>query len=88
MAGPVLGIALARRVWCYDLVTEPIGRIRARFGAGIRADEEFWSSRSDALYATLIELDAPAAIAPVNSSKRDRRGWVALRSRQLSFDFL
>lgn len=88
VAGPVLGIALARRVWCYDLVTEPIGRIRDRFGAGIRADEEFWSSRSDALYATLIELDAPAAIAPVNSSKRDRRGWVALRSRQLSFDFL
>jgi len=87
VSGPVLGIALARNVWCYDLVTEPIDRIRDRFGTGIRADEEYWSSRSQALYATLIELDVPAAIAPVYSGKRDRRGWVALRSRQTSFDF-
>jgi hypothetical protein len=87
VAGPICGLALARRIWCYDLVTEPIDRIRRRFGAGIRADDEFWSSRADALYATLIELDAPTSIAPVTCDKRDRRGWVSLRSRQMVFDF-
>lgn len=87
VAGPICGLALARRIWCYDLGTEPIDRIRHRFGAAIRADDEFWSSRADALYATLIELDAPASIAPVGCDKRDRRGWVSLRSRQMAFEF-
>lgn len=87
VAGPICGLVLARRTWCYDLTCEPIDRIRSRFGAGIGADDAFWSSRSDALYATLIELDTPASIAPVSCEKRDRRGWVSLRSRQMAFDF-
>jgi hypothetical protein len=87
VAGPICGIALARRTWCHDLISIPIGRIRDRFGAGIRADEAFWASRADALYATLIELDAVASIAPVSCDKRDRRGWVSLRPRQMTFDF-
>lgn len=87
VAGPICGLALARQIWCYDLGTEPIDRIRRRFGAGIRAEDEFWSSRADALYATLIELGVPASIAPVSCVKRDRRGWVSLRSRQMAFDF-
>jgi hypothetical protein len=87
VAGPICGIALARRIWCYDLIAEPIDRIRRRFGDGICADDRFWDSRADALYATLIELDAPAPIAPVSCDKRDRRGWVSLRSRQMSFNF-
>lgn len=87
VAGPICGIVLARRAWCYDLVTEPIDGIRDRFGSCICADDAFWASRADALYATLIELDTPAPIAPVKCEKRDRRGWVSLRSRQMAFDF-
>lgn len=87
VGGAVLGIALAKHVWCYDLAFEPIDRIRDRFGADICANEAFWSSRSDALYATLIEIDAPTEIDPMNSNKRDRRGWVTLRNWQLGFDF-
>lgn len=87
VSGPICGIALAGRTWCYHLISQPIDSIRQRFGGGIRADEEFWMSQSDALYATLIELHAPSRIAPVNCDKRDRRGWVALRSRQFTFDF-
>lgn len=87
VAGPICGLALARRTWCYDLAIEPIDRIRLRFGAGIGATDEFWASRVGALYATLIELDAMTSIRPVACNKRDRRGWVALRSRQIAFDF-
>lgn len=87
VAGPICGLALARRSWCYDLATEPLERIRLRFGADIAAGADFWAARDDALYATLIELDVPTAIGPVFCDKRDRRGWVALRSRQLAFAF-
>jgi hypothetical protein len=85
VAGPICGLALARRSWCYDLATEPIERIRIEFGAGIGAADDFWVAREDAQYATLIELDATTAIEPVPCDKRDRRGWVALRSRQMTF---
>ena len=87
VAGPICGLVRARRTWFYELATEPIESIRARFGAGICANDAFWISRADALYATLIELDAPVSIAPVSCDKRDRRGWVSLRSRQMAFDF-
>ena len=86
VAGPICGIALARRIWSYDLKTEPIGRIKERFGMRICADDAFWTSRTDALYATLIELDATVPIAPARCDKRDRRGWVSLKTRQLTFD--
>jgi len=87
IAGPICGLALARRSWCYDLATEPIERIRIQFGAGIAAADDFWEAREDALYATLVELEAPIAIGPVACDKRDRRGWVSLRSRQMKFAF-
>lgn len=87
VAGPICGVALAKRSWCYNLIAEPIERIKERFGVGICGDDEFWSSRAEAQYATLIELDATASIAPVHCDKRDRRGWVSLRSRQLAFSF-
>lgn len=87
VAGPIRGMSLARRAWCYDLSAEPIGRVRDRFGDEICADDAFWASRADALYATLIELDATAPLDAVRCDKRDRRGWVALRSRQLAFSF-
>jgi len=87
VGGPICGVALAKRTWFYDLVTEPIGRIRERFGGGICADDAFWSACADALYATVIELDATASLAPVRCDKRDRRGWVSLRSRQRAFTF-
>ncbi len=87
VAGPICGISLAQRTWSYDLASEPMSRIRDRFGAGIGGDDEFWAARTDALYATLIELGMPAALPPVVCDKRDRRGWVALRSRQMSLTF-
>jgi hypothetical protein len=87
VAGPIKGIALARRSWCYDLASEPLERIRDRFAAGVCADDAFWAARADALYATLIELESAASLIAVRCDKRDRRGWVLLRSRQLAFNF-
>jgi hypothetical protein len=87
VAGPIRGVVLARRAWCYDLATEPLERIKHQFGARICADDAFWAEREDALYATFIELDVAASVAAVRCDKRDRRGWISLRSRQLNFNF-
>jgi hypothetical protein len=87
VSGPICGLALAKRTQYYDLGAEPLDRIRDRYGAAICADATFWEERRDAAYATLIELGEPTSIGPLSCDKRDRRGWVALRSRQLALPF-
>lgn len=87
VAGPICGLALAKRAWFYDLAAEPLERIRSRYGEEICADESFWSARCDATYATLVELSETVTIAPLSCDKRDRRGWVSLRARQRAFAF-
>jgi hypothetical protein len=84
VAGPVRGVALASDAWFFDLAKHSISSIRQRFGEAICADEAFWSSREDASFATLVALSEPVGIEPISLEKRDRRGWVSLRSRQMS----
>lgn len=79
--GPIRGVALAQRIWFFDLSSAPIRTLRERFGRGICADEAFWDSKHDAAFATIIEIAEPASIPPLGCDKRDRRGWVTLRSR-------
>jgi hypothetical protein len=80
--GPIRGVALAQRIWFFDLSSSPIRTLRERFGHGICADEEFWDRKHDAAFATIIEIAEPVSIEPLDCDKRDRRGWVTLRSRQ------
>lgn len=87
VAGPICGVALAGRVWSFDLEREPITRIKERFARDICGDDAFWASLEDARYATIIELASTVPVAPTRCDKRDRRGWVSLRSRQLAFNF-
>ena len=82
VSGPIRGIALTQRVWFFNLSSSPIQTLRKRFATGICADDGFWNNNRDAMFATIIELVEPAAIAPLDCEKRDRRGWVTLRSRQ------
>lgn len=83
VAGPICGIVLASRIWYFDLDIEPIDTIRRTYGESIRADDSFWSEKEDSSFATLIELERPSAIEPLDFAKRDRRGWVSLRPRQM-----
>ena len=87
VAGPICGVALAGRVWFFDLKREPITRIKERFAVEICGDDAFWASWADARYATIIELASTIPVAPTRCDKKDRRGWVSLRSRQLAFNF-
>lgn len=87
VAGPVRGIALAEAAWFFDLALVPLNRLKDRFGATICADEDFWHARRAAAYATLIQLAETTTIDPLFCNKRDRRGWVPLRSRQSTLAF-
>jgi len=75
--GPVVGLALASAADFYQLSPKVFADIRARFAFQLYAlDDEFWESRKGKQYATLIEVEEPIAIRPLNVAKRDRQGWV------------
>jgi hypothetical protein len=83
VGGPICGLVLAKRAWFYELDKQVLAGIRKTYDSTICADDEFWRSRRNASYATLIELAEPTAIPATPCDKRDRRGWVPLRLRQL-----
>lgn len=87
VAGPICGLTLAKETWCFDLSREPIERLRERFGRALCASDDFWQSRADASYATIIALGETTPIAPLDCDKKDRRGWVALRPPQMRFAY-
>jgi hypothetical protein len=83
VAGPICGVVLAKRVWFYALNRRTLADIRRKHSKTICADDEFWRQRRDASYATLIELAEPTSVSALSCNKRDRRGWVPLRSPQI-----
>src|SRR5262245_54117835 len=79
--GPVVGIARVRTVWSYHLDESSWGMIRERFAKALRAqDPGFWERRRGASYGTILLIDQVLALEPVEWEKRDRRGWVVVRS--------
>ena len=88
--GPVVGVAKARRPDYFQLGPGDLDQIRLEHAQELFAlDDEFWSSRADKRYATLIGLEDTARIDDMRVEKRDRRGWVsfpkAIRAPALSF---
>src|SRR4051812_35147783 len=79
--GPVVGLARVRTVWSYRLHESSWKLIREQFTEALRAQApDFWSQRSGASFATLMSIDRVVAIKPLEWEKRDRRGWVVVRS--------
>jgi len=87
--GPIRGIARANAAWFYRLDAKTWDLIKDRFSDPIGATgDEFWESRQEARYATLVSLDNVRKFAPIAYQKSDRRGWVMERAKyaQMSLD--
>jgi len=87
VAGPIRGLALAQYTWFFGPRSSSIGTLRRRFATGLCADDGFWEEHRDAVFATIVQVAEPTEIAPLDCEKRDRRGWVTLRSRQSQLSF-
>lgn len=81
-ASTISGICLVSRVWFYQLDANSWNEIRDRFTDMLRAeDPSFWEQRKSAQFATLMRVDEVQVLPPIEIAKRDRRGWVILRSK-------
>lgn len=81
--GPVVGICHASYVWNYKLNRTSLGEIKRLFSSSLCIDDEdFWISKKNSVYATLIKVDHIKSIVPFVVPKRDRRGWVVVSEPQ------
>lgn len=82
-AGPVVAAFRASSVECINLDNNERMRLRENYSNQICADDAFWDERDNRNYATLIGIDGVERLTPVSVPKRDRRGWLVLRTPQV-----
>ena len=82
VGGPIVGVCLATACWSYRLDPNTWSQIRDRFAPLLCAEsEDFWTSRKDARFATLVSIDQVRSVCSIDYHKSDRRGWVIERNR-------
>ena len=82
-SGPVLGVCHVSYVSFYRLDESSWHAIKKEFTDALCAqDPQFWNSRKNASYATLIKIDHVKEITPFYCNKLDRRGWVVLKGKE------
>lgn len=80
--GPIVGISRIGAVWSYELDPQSFSELRSEFATALCVhDPLFWEEKATASFATLMCLEKVRLIQQIAVEKRDRRGWVVLRSR-------
>ncbi len=82
-AGPIVGCFTASWAQCMELTGEVLAAVRTKYSAAICADDEFWSTRAEKRYVTLVGVEQARELPPVRVAKSDRRGWIVLRPARL-----
>jgi hypothetical protein len=84
--GPVVGLCQIRNAWFYRLERDSWDEIKVFAREICAEDPSFWQAREGASFASLMRIQHVHKIDPIKLRKRDRRGWVVLRSasQQLS----
>jgi hypothetical protein len=79
--GSIIGLCQISTVWYYTLDPSSWNEIKSTFAEMLCAqDPEFWKARERASFASLMRLSHVHRISPVEIKKRDRRGWIVLKS--------
>lgn len=77
--GPICGIALITSTWYYQLDKNNLNEIKDLYKDRLFIkNDEFWESKSEACYASLLQIENAIEVEPLEIIKRDRRGWVIL----------
>lgn len=84
----MLGVCEIGAAWFYRLNPGTLARIRLEFAKAICGEHpEFWEKPRRSLYATLLAIrKAKPFDQPITWRKRDRRGWVVLRTASPLFN--
>jgi hypothetical protein len=75
--GPVVGLALVGRTEFFHLAPSAWAQVKS-YSREICADTDFWRSRRDKRYASLLHIADITTLDSFSIEKADRRAWVVL----------
>lgn len=77
-SGDVLGYFTIKNVLFFDLNTVSINEIKEKYYEQLCVDEEFWITKKNSNYATLIIIDKLYKLKPFHVHKKGMQTWIIL----------
>lgn len=77
-SGNVLAYFTIKKVLFYDLSKVSIDEIKSIYNKQLCVDENFWITKKDSNYATLIFIDKVIELNPFHIDKRGMQTWIKL----------
>ena len=76
--GNVIAYFTMKEVLCFDLSITPINEIKSKYGSALCVDQQFWESKKDSCYATLLTIDKIRELKPFSIKKKGMQTWIVL----------
>lgn len=78
-SGNVMAYFTIKEVLFFNLNETPIGRIKLKYSKELCVDEDFWISKSNSNYATLLIIDEIVKLNPFHIDKKGMQTWIKLK---------
>lgn len=76
--GDVLAYFTIKEILFFDLNKIPINEIRLKYNKQLCLDENFWITKKNSNYATLIFIDKIVSLKPFHIAKKGMQTWIKL----------
>lgn len=79
----VIGYLTIKRIEFYDLQSTNIEEIKNKYEKELCVDDNFWESKKNSRYATLIFIDKITKIKPFHINKSGMQTWIKLNKEKI-----
>lgn len=80
-SGKVVAYFTIKKVMFFDLAQISIEEIKSNYQKELCVGEDFWTSKKDSRYATLIWIDKIVLLKPFSISKKGMQTWIKLENK-------
>lgn len=77
--GDIVAYFTIKKVLFFDLNTTSINEIKNKYEKELCVDNEFWDTKQNSRYATLIKIDEIHKIKPFHILKKGMQTWICLK---------
>lgn len=78
-SGNVVAYFTIKEILFFDLNETSVNKIKNKYNKQLCVDENFWISKSNSNYATLIMIDKIVKLTPFHIDKKGMQTWVKFR---------
>lgn len=80
-SGPVLAYFTVKKVLFFDLKKTPIVKIKEKYEKELCVKEDFWISKKNSNYATLIMIENLTNLKPFQIDKKGMQTWIKFQKK-------